>query len=404
MSIIKNIPKSGTAKVMERAIELGFSFDNPEWVNFGQGAPELGEITGDYPRIKTLKIGNSAAYTPAAGRLDLRQKVANYYNQILSTKLDPKNISIAPGGRGALSRIFASLPKGLKVGYLNPDYTGYKGLFELFNQLEYIEIRMDARDSFRLNVNKIINKIAEENLDVLFFSNPCNPTGQKTNKNELKEIIEACKKNNCLLIHDEFYSRFIYDSKPTFLTALEFQSDLEDGNLIVLDGLTKGFRYPGFRLAWIISSQKNIANINNLASYLDGGVSHPIQLVAKNLLKNTNPKQNPLANLQHNFNQKRQYLLKELLNLGFQVKTEPQGGFYIFANISNFRDRFSNDLEFCEFLLTYKLIIVPGRYFDINPYNDSFKQILFSFVRFSFGLEMAKLEQGVKKMKKIFNF
>jgi aspartate/methionine/tyrosine aminotransferase len=416
---LQDFEQAGTAQMMEKAAKLGFSFDSPDWVNFGQGAPELGFIQGDLDRLESLVLKNSFGYTPVPGLPILRQKIADYYNfsrsltnsfnssfDKISNSTQPhqkafskENVNISSGGgRGALLKIFASLKKGSKIGYLNPDYTAYKGIFQIFSDLKYFPINLDSENGFKIDLNLIKAAIKKHSLDIIFFSNPSNPTGQVLTSLELIQLLQFCKQENCLLIHDEFYSKFVYNSKTYIFSALNYISDIEKENLIILDGLTKGWRYPGFRLSWIISNSKNIQKINNLSSVLDGGCSHPIQKLALQLFDTSKLISQSLA-LQDNFNQKREYLLQNLLKLGFKINSEPYGAFYIFAGIHNFKNRFLDDLDFSQKLLTQKLITIPGRFFNLNLEQEKSLDIN-NFVRFSYGLEMSKIKQGIKILEK----
>lgn len=44
--------------VMDRATAQGFSYDNKEWANFGQGAPEVGPIPGASPRPGSIDLAS----------------------------------------------------------------------------------------------------------------------------------------------------------------------------------------------------------------------------------------------------------------------------------------------------------------------------------------------------------
>jgi aspartate/methionine/tyrosine aminotransferase len=400
---LKKIDKPGTALMMEKATKLGFSFENQDWVNFGQGSPELGEIKGDLVRIKNINSEKSCGYTPVSGRTDLKEKIANYYNFIKKDgqKLTRQNVSVAGGGgRGAILRVLASLSKNLKVGFLNPDYTGYKGFFELFENLNFIPINLSKENGFKIDLNKIKTEIKTKSLQAIFFSNPSNPTGQKLTEYELEELLEFCNQEKCLLIHDEFYSKFIYDQKGKIFSAINHLKNIENSNLVILDGLTKGWRYPGFRLSWIIASKKNTEVFNSLGAIFDGGASHPIQQAALDLFDTTKIQEQNLA-LQENFDIKRKYLIQNLVKLGFLIKSEPMGGFYVFADISKFLEKYQDDLNFCQQLLKQKIILIPGRFFDIdfNKKEPNFK----NFVRFSYGLEFHKIKQGVEMLEKILS-
>ena len=86
--------------------------------------------------------------------------------------------------------------------------------------------------------------------DVIWITNPHNPTGQLWGKNSLAEII----KNYKLVICDEaFLSITPYGDKESLIPLTK-----KYDNLLVLRSLTKIFNIPGLRLGYVIGSSKKL--------------------------------------------------------------------------------------------------------------------------------------------------
>ncbi|MEI6728463.1 MAG: pyridoxal phosphate-dependent aminotransferase [bacterium] len=407
-SIFQNISEAGTSIVMQNAVKLGFSFDNTSWVNFGQGAPELGIIDGDLPRIQQIDVSQFAGYAPASGTKELRQKIADYYNQIYrsnkTSKYSFKNVSVTGGGRNALMRVLLSLDK-INFGFLNPDYTAYKGQLDACQNLTPKSLELNSQDGFKISTNRITDFITKQNIQAFLFSNPCNPTGQCIVGDELEELVKFAAKNNILTIIDEFYSRFVYPDSITDDHGKSFSSSshIEDVNkdpILIIDGFTKGWRYPGFRLSWIIGPEDIIDKINAVASFLDGGAPNPLQNAVLELLDPTKAETSVTA-LKREFNKKRLYLVENLLALGFKIQSIPQGAFYIYADISSLPKGLNTDLEFTQKMLENKLIVIPGRYFDLSDTADTPQAKFSQFVRFSYGCSMDEVKIGVEKLREV---
>jgi len=71
---------------------------------------------------------------------------------------------------------------------------------------------------------------------------------------------------------DEFYGGYNYTSNcdGTTISAADNVEDVDDDDVIIIDGLTKRFRLPGWRVAWIIGPKDFIKAIGSCGSYLDG--------------------------------------------------------------------------------------------------------------------------------------
>ena len=64
----RSLPFMGVIRVNEEAGRLGFTHDDPEWVNLGQGQPEVGELAGAPPsRRLTPRTGPGRRPSCVAG-------------------------------------------------------------------------------------------------------------------------------------------------------------------------------------------------------------------------------------------------------------------------------------------------------------------------------------------------
>ncbi len=92
--------------------------------------------------------------------------------------------------------------------------------------------------------------------DVLWITNPHNPTGQLWDRKSLEDLIENYK----LVICDEAFLSLTPNGENESLIPLTKKFD----NLIVIRSLTKLFSIPGLRLGYMISSSKICQNLNRL--------------------------------------------------------------------------------------------------------------------------------------------
>ena len=71
---------------------------------------------------------------------------------------------------------------------------------------------------------------------------------------------------------DEFYGGYNYTSNcdGSVVSAADNIDDVDEDDVIIIDGLTKRFRLPGWRVAWIVGPKEFIAAIGSCGSYLDG--------------------------------------------------------------------------------------------------------------------------------------
>ncbi len=402
-----NVPKTGVIYVMQKAIEHGFKPFDDEWANLGQGAPETGNIDGAMDRLTEISIDPTLCeYSHVAGQKELRQKVADLYNYLYrknkKSKYTWENVSIAGGGRIALTRLVASLGN-INMGHLIPDYTAYEELLSVFHSFVAIPILSDSSHNYQISPELIKQEIIGRGLKALLMSNPCNPTGQLVSGENLQQLINYAREYHCSIIFDEFYSHYIYDETiqyPKMVSAAEFVQDIENDPVIIIDGLTKNWRYPGLRISWTLAPKEVIDTIASAGSFLDGGASHPIQNKILTLLEPEQTIKSAKA-LQDCFKEKRDYTIGRLRKMGIEIEADPQGTFYIWAKLSNLPAPLNDGFHFFEAGLKEKVITVPGSFFDINPEKRRTYSRFNQYVRISFGAAMNELQRGLDALERV---
>ena len=392
-------------------IILGFYNGHPDWCNVGQGQPEVGTIEGAPDRIESLKLQPSdAAYGPVGGTPEVREAIADWVNRTYRkgmSQYTAENVSFACGGRLALTRLYSIFKDGARIAYKNPDYTAYEDyLYPLRHNCELIELRAEEKDGFTVPVERFENFMHDVRPNAFVFSNPCNPTGQVIKDEAMDRYIDAARKENCLLGADEFYATFSYneDGSPAekAVSALPYVKDINRDPVIVFDGLTKGFRYPGWRAGWAIGPKYLIEMINRAASAVDGGPSTMVQRGVIEELAEGHAEAELLATRKE-FAVKRKMMMEGLAELGIRTPAnQPLGTFYLWASIENLPGKLSDADYFFHACLQKKVITVPGHFFDVRPFrvrptNEPYRH----WVRFSYGPNRQTIKTALERIAQV---
>jgi aspartate/methionine/tyrosine aminotransferase len=119
-------------------------------------------------------------------------------------------------------------------------------------QFAAIPSPLAEEDGYHIHPDKIAEEIAR-GTSVILTSNPRNPTGKVVKNPELAEIQNICR-DRATLVMDEFYGGYNYtsDCDGTTISSAENIEDVDEDDVLIIDGLTKRFRLPGWRIAWII--------------------------------------------------------------------------------------------------------------------------------------------------------
>ena len=385
---------------MTEAAKSGYKPDHPQWSNLGQGAPEVGPIPEAPARINQIKIQEEDhEYAPVDGLKELRQAVATMYNQRYrqgkTSQYTAENVAICAGGRLALTRAVSTLGR-THLGHFLPDYTAYEELLDAFGTFVPIPILLNPANGYRFETAALEDEILGRGLSALLLSNPCNPTGRHIRGEELNAWVKTARNTSCTFIFDEFYSHYVYGHDELTVSAASFVADVDKDPIVILDGLTKNWRYPGWRVCWTVAPKPVIDAIGSAGSFLDGGCSRPMQRAALTLVNQAIGDAEAQA-LQNNFGAKRERMVTGLRDLGIRVDHPPDGGFYCWGDLSGLPDGLNTGMEFFRAALQHHVIVVPGEFFDINPgQRRADRPSRFRHhVRFSFGPNMAVVERGL---------
>ena len=255
------------------------------------------------------------------------------------------------------------------LGFFIPDYTAYNEMLSLFKSFIAIPSPLSADDGYHIHADKIAEELAR-GVSVILTSNPRNPTGHALEPEELQLVQDICR-DRATLIFDEFYAGYDYrhDCDGTTISAASNVIDVNRDDVILIDGLTKRFRLPGWRVAWIVGPKEFIDALGSCGSYLDGGTNVPFQEAAIQFLDPPLVKKE-MAALQTHFKLKRDYVLGRLEEIGFRAggQSIPNSTFYIWLDLTTVTPPIpegsdidiSNGLAFFQALLKEKTIVVPG--------------------------------------------
>lgn len=204
----------------------------------------------------------------------------------------------------------------------------------------------------------------------------------------------------------QFYSWYIYpEDEKDFGKSVSSAAYIEDVNqdsVIIIDGLTKNWRLPGWRVCWVIGPKNLVTALSQSGSFLDGGANHPLQLAAVPMLDPDHVMAEKLA-LQRHFKMKRDHVLKRLEELELHVEVPPTSTFYIWLNLEGLPEPINNGLTFFEELLKEQTIVIPGIFFDINPSHrrNLFNSPCHHYIRISFGPPLADLDKGLDAIGRV---
>jgi aspartate/methionine/tyrosine aminotransferase len=343
----------------------------------------IGEPDFTAPEPVTRAAGEALAtgrlqYTQATGLNSLREAIAADYARTFGVQIDPGRVIVTAGASAALLLAFGTvLDVGAEVLMPDPTYPCNRHFVALFNAGARL-VPCGPQTRFQLDDALIDSNWGPDTRGVMLAS-PSNPTGTSIRPEVLARCVEAVRKRRGFVIVDEIYQRLCYEAPPT--TALGLGNDV-----FVVNSFSKYFNMTGWRLGWIVAPPECVGNVEKLAQNLFICPSALAQHAALQCFSS-----DALAiyeSRRAEFGKRRDYLVSALRRLGLDIPVEPDGAFYIYADIRRFSDdswSFAFDL-----LRRSGVCLVPGRDFGRADTKH--------YVRISYATDRARLEEAVDRL------
>ncbi|NWE46934.1 pyridoxal phosphate-dependent aminotransferase, partial [Pseudomonas gingeri] len=317
-------------------------------------------------------------YTAARGLPELREAIAGFYQQRYGVSVDPQRILVTPGGSGALLLTSSLLVDPGKHWLLaDPGYPCNRHFLRLVEgAAQLVPVGPDVR--YQLTAELVDRYWNEDSVGALVAS-PANPTGTLLSRDELAGLSKAIKARNGHLVVDEIYHGLTYGCDAA--SVLEV-----DDSAFVLNSFSKYFGMTGWRLGWLVAPPEAVADLEKLAQNLYISAPSMAQHAA---LACFEPRTlSILEERRAEFGRRRDFLLPALRELGFGIAVEPEGAFYLYADVSAFG---GDAFAFCRhFLETEHVAFTPG--LDFGHHLAS------HHVRFAYTQSLPRLQEAVERI------
>ena len=267
-------------------------------------------------------------YTPALGLSALREAIARFYHDRFGATVAPERIVVTPGASGALMlALAATTDPGDEWLLPDPGYPSNRHLVRSFEGVSR-SLPVHAATRFQPTAEQVATAWTPRTRGLVVAS-PSNPTGTLLDAAELAALREAVLTRGGTLIVDEIYQGLTYG-----VDASTVAGAMDD--VFVVNSFSKYFGMTGWRLGWLVAPQAYVRELEKLAQHFFISPSSPAQHAALAAFAPSTIE--ILEARRHEFAARRDVLLPALRELGFVVSAEPQGAFYIYADVSGLAD------------------------------------------------------------------
>lgn len=353
----------------------------------------LGEPDFDTPihikeAAKKAVDENFSHYTPVAGYLDLREAVCTKLKRDNNLDYQPDQIVVSTGAKQSLANIILSVvDAGDEVIIPAPFWVTYSELVKIAGGVPVI-LSTRIENGFKLTAAELEQAITPKTR-LFLFSSPCNPSGAVYSRQELQQLAEVFEHNpQIYIISDEIYEYINFVGNHESIASFDAIKD----QVIIVNGLSKGFAMTGYRLGYIAAPVAVARACEKIQGQFTSGANAVTQRAAITALTTD---LTPTFEMTKEFARRRQRVLQLISEIPGWTCTEPEGAFYVFPNVSAYfgtsdgQQRIENADDLCMYLLnTAHVSSVTGRAFGTPE-----------CIRLSFANSLEKIEAAYVRIK-----
>jgi len=344
---------------------------------------EIGEpdFTTAAPIVRAGQAALAAGhtrYTAARGLPALREAIAGFYQDRYQVQIDPERILVTPGGSGALLLASSLLVDPGKHWLLaDPGYPCNRHFLRLVEGAAQL-VPVGPETAYQLTPDLVSRQWNADSVGALVAS-PANPTGTVLSAAQLAALSQSLKARGGHLVVDEIYHGLTYGMDAASVLQV-------DDDAFVLNSFSKYYGMTGWGPGWVVAPPQAVRELEKLAQNLYISASSIAQHAA---LACFEPESIAIFEQRRAaFRERRDYLLPALRALGFRIEVEPEGAFYLYADVSAFTE---DAQAFCaHFLETEHVAFTPGLDFGHHRAN--------AHVRLAYTQEVPRLEEAVRRI------
>ncbi len=328
--------------------------------------------------VEALQSGDTH-YAAVPGRDQLRQAIADDFQQRTGVPTDIENVFVFAGTQNALfAASLILLDEDDEVIVLEPMYVTYEAVLRI-GGATMVPVAQPADNGFRPDI-ELIKAAITDKTKAIVITTPNNPTGVVLSRQELSDIAALAIKHDLWVISDEVYTDLIFEGEHISMASLPGMAE----RTITVNSLSKSHAMTGWRTGWTIGPKALCPHYDNLALCMLYGLPGFVQEAAITAL--TDQRDASLA-MRDIYQRRRDLVCAELAKASHLPVLKSQAAMYVMVDVRHYYD---NAKDFSRDLYQQKGVSV----LDAGAFGKSAR----GWVRLCFTLDEDSLVEGCKRI------
>ncbi|MCI9513454.1 MAG: aminotransferase class I/II-fold pyridoxal phosphate-dependent enzyme [Oscillospiraceae bacterium] len=355
-------------------------------INLAQGFPDFDPPKAMMDRLEEVSHAGPHQYPITMGALNFREALAKKCGKYMGRTIDPNTeVVVTIGSTEAMvDTIFALTNPGDKIIMFSPYFENYRAQ-AIMADCEPVFVPL-VPPTFHFDPN-VLEDAFKQGAKAILICNPSNPSGKVFTEEELKLIAELCVKYDVYAIMDEVYEHIIYaPHKHVYMNSLPGMWE----RTVSCSSLSKTYSITGWRLGYAIAPENLMDRIKQYHDFNTVGAPSPLMEAA---VVGLEMPESYYEEFGAHYAHMKEIFTKGLTDIGIPF-TDPQGAYFVLANIGPYLKSGQSDVAFCE-EMAHKVGVacVPGTSF----FNENVQDI----VRVHFAKKDETLYEALNRLSDI---
>lgn len=325
-------------------------------INLAQGFPDFDPPKALTDRLKEVSALGPHQYPITMGAPNFRRALAQKCGRFMGRTLDPETEMVVTIGstEAMVDTLFALTNPGDKIIMFSPYFENYRAQTLLVG-CEPIFVPL-IPPAFGYDAN-VLEDAFKQGAKAILICNPSNPSGKVFTRAELQQIAELAIKYDTYVIMDEVYEHIVYEPhEHIYMNSLPGMWE----RTVSCSSLSKTYSITGWRLGYAIAPKPIMDKIKQFHDFNTVGAPSPLMEAAVVGLEMPDSYYKEFGD---HYAHMKKIFTDGLRDIGMEF-TDPQGTYFVLANIEQYMKKGQTDVEFCEELASkVGVAAVPGSSF-----------------------------------------
>ena len=332
-------------------------------INLAQGFPDFDPPKEMSDRLAEVSAIGPHQYPITMGAPNFRRALAKKCGRFMGRTIDPETeVVVTIGSTEAMvDTLFALTNPGDKIIMFSPYFENYRAQTLLVG-CEPVFVPL-IPPTFHYDAN-VLEDAFKQGAKAILICNPSNPSGKVFTREELTQIAALAVKYDTYVIMDEVYEHIVYaPHQHIYMNSLPGMWE----RTVSCSSLSKTYSITGWRLGYAIAPQHIMDRIKQYHDFNTVGAPSPLMEAAVVGLEMPDSYYEEFG---AHYAHMKKLFTEGLDRIGIEY-TDPQGAYFVLANIGQFLKKGQNDVEFCEEMAKkVGVAVVPGSSFFMEDVPD----------------------------------